>query len=82
MECQAFSGLPIVWMRRLSKTHFKDSSKLRINISILKRSPSYVSVVYPGDETQQRSDVKVINYVHLTRELKSLEEGWDADKPR
>ncbi len=55
---------------------------MRINISILKRSPSYVSVVYPGDETQQRSDVKVINYVHLTRELKSLEEGWDADKPR
>ncbi|MCK5011607.1 MAG: hypothetical protein KAS98_14020, partial [Deltaproteobacteria bacterium] len=29
-------GLPIVWMRRLSKTPFKDSSKLRINIFILK----------------------------------------------
>ena len=42
---------------------------------VVPRFPYGRFVVYPGDETQQRSDVKVINYMHLTRELKSLEEG-------
>ena len=42
---------------------------------VFPQSPYGRFVVYPGDETQQRSDVKVINYMHLTREIKSLEEG-------